>query len=121
LEGGGFMRKVRCYECGKQYDYDEDGFCPKCGAFNLPSADGRTVVREDGINERNHANSFVHAELHQEDRKRRNTPLETRLRPEPPQREKGETKPQMMPLTFFVWVIFLIIFFNILKNLLFLL
>lgn len=31
------MRMVRCYECGKQYDYDDDGFCPKCGAFNQPA------------------------------------------------------------------------------------
>ena len=30
------MRKVRCYECGKTYDYDTDDFCPKCGAFNQP-------------------------------------------------------------------------------------
>ena len=33
------MRMVRCYACGKRYDYDEDGFCPGCGAFNQP---GRT-------------------------------------------------------------------------------
>ena len=65
------MQKVRCYECGKQYDYDEDGFCPKCGAFNQPprstaiGADG-SVVRADGLNERNHKNSFVHEELHEE-------------------------------------------------------
>ena len=31
------MRMVRCYECGKQYDYDDDGFCPKCGSFNQPA------------------------------------------------------------------------------------
>jgi len=30
------MRRVRCYECGKSYDYDEEDFCPKCGAFNQP-------------------------------------------------------------------------------------
>ena len=30
------MRMVRCYECGRSYDYDEDGFCPRCGAFNRP-------------------------------------------------------------------------------------
>ena len=30
------MRMVRCYACGKRYDYDEDGFCPGCGAFNQP-------------------------------------------------------------------------------------
>ena len=43
------MRKVKCYACGKSYDYDEDGFCPNCGGFNQPrhgsaiSADGSVV------------------------------------------------------------------------------
>ena len=75
------MQKVRCYECGRQYDYDEDGFCPRCGAFNQPpretlvSADG-TVVRADGLNERNHTDSFVHRELHAEKRQRRSTGLD---------------------------------------------
>ena len=32
------MRKVTCHECKKRYDYDEDGFCPACGAFNSPSS-----------------------------------------------------------------------------------
>ena len=47
------MRKVRCYECGKTYDYDTDDFCPKCGAFNQPpksttiDANG-AVIRVDG-------------------------------------------------------------------------
>ena len=74
------MRKVRCYECGRQYDFDTDDFCPKCGAFNQPpretriGADG-TVVRVEGINEANHQNSFVHQELHEENRERRGTPL----------------------------------------------
>ena len=31
------MRMVRCYECGRSYDYDDDGFCPRCGAFNQPA------------------------------------------------------------------------------------
>ena len=26
------MRMVKCYDCGKRYNYDEEGFCPKCGA-----------------------------------------------------------------------------------------
>ena len=75
------MRKVHCYACGKGYDYDDDGFCPKCGAFNLPphinriDADG-TVIRVDGLNERGHANSFLHEELHAEDRKRRKLGLD---------------------------------------------
>ena len=44
------MQQVQCYECGRRYDYDEDGFCPRCGAFNQPpresriSADG-TIIR----------------------------------------------------------------------------
>ena len=51
------MQQVQCYECGRRYDYDEDGFCPRCGAFNQPpresrvSADG-TVIRLDGLNEK---------------------------------------------------------------------
>ena len=65
------MRRVRCYECGKMYDFDMDDFCPRCGAFNQPpkstaiDADG-SVIRVDGINEKNHAGSFVHEELHEE-------------------------------------------------------
>ena len=46
------MRKVTCHECKKRYDYDEDGFCPACGAFNVPAsfaridADGNVVWQE---------------------------------------------------------------------------
>ena len=75
------MQQVQCYECGWRYDYDEDGFCPRCGAFNQPpresrvSADG-TVIRLDGLNEKNHADSFVHRELHSEKRQRRRTGLD---------------------------------------------
>ena len=75
------MQQVQCYECGRRYDYDEDGFCPRCGAFNQPpresrvSADG-TVIRLDGLNEKNHADSFVHRELHSEKRQRRRTGLD---------------------------------------------
>lgn len=82
------MRRVRCGECGKVYDFDADDFCPKCGAFNQPrrqtqvSANGSVVqapeepIRREGINERNHAGSFVHREFHQENRQRRGTGLE---------------------------------------------
>ena len=24
------MRMVHCEDCGKRYDYDVDGFCPRC-------------------------------------------------------------------------------------------
>lgn len=70
------MRKVKCEECGKVYNFDVDDFCPRCGAFNQPpkasaiNADG-SVIRLDGINEKNHAGSFVHEELHEENRERR--------------------------------------------------
>jgi len=80
-KGGAGMRKVTCYECEKRYDYDDDGFCPRFGAFNAPpsasriAADG-SVVWIDGLNERNHKNSFVHEELHDEDRERRRLKLD---------------------------------------------
>ena len=69
------MRWVRCYECGKRYDFDVDDFCPKCGAFNQPGRETRidadgNVVRVDGLNESNHRNSFVHSELHAENKER---------------------------------------------------
>ena len=75
------MRVVKCYECRKLYNYDEDGFCPKCGAFNQPPAASRigadgSVVWIEGINSRNHEGSFVHKELHAENRKRKGTALE---------------------------------------------
>lgn len=79
------MIKVSCYECGRAYDYEEDAFCPKCGAFNQPprsariGADG-SVVRVDGLNERGHKGSFVHQELHTEDRERRRIGLEKGVR-----------------------------------------
>jgi len=77
------MRKIRCYDCGKRYDYDIDDFCPKCGSFTQPArvsrigADG-SVVWNDGINERGHQNSFVHSEYHEENRKRGGSRLESK-------------------------------------------
>lgn len=73
------MRRVRCYDCGKRYDYDIDGFCPRCGAFTMPEPKARigtdgAVVRAAGINECNRKNFFLHAEG--ENQKRRSTLLE---------------------------------------------
>ena len=30
------MASIRCRACGSVYDYDKEGFCPKCGAYNRP-------------------------------------------------------------------------------------
>lgn len=75
------MRIVTCYDCGKRYNYDEDGFCPSCGAFNQPPSASRigpdgSVIRMEGINRQNHEGSFVHKEYHGENRKRKGTALE---------------------------------------------
>lgn len=128
------MQKVQCYECGKRYDFDEDDFCPKCGAFNQPRRNIRigvdgSVVRVDGINERNHKNSFVHEELHEENRERRAVGLSkgvkrvmrTSARPGQPVYQK-QTKKAVKngPLNVIVWIIFAIIAVNILGNLMFL-
>lgn len=69
------MRRIVCDECRKIYDYDRDEFCPKCGAFNQPVKTWTTdaqgnVRRVDGVNEANHAGSFVHREVHKEKRVR---------------------------------------------------
>ena len=43
------MRTVQCYECGKRYDYDEDAFCPRCGAFNQPArASAKAALPPEG-------------------------------------------------------------------------
>ena len=87
------MRKIQCGECRKIYDFDIDDFCPKCGAFNQPSraGTGRAVLRKDGLNENDHKGSFVHAELHRENWKRRSTPLVQHTR-KPPASEKKAQK-----------------------------
>jgi len=80
-KGGDAVRRVVCHECGKRYDYNVDDFCPKCGAYTQPAGATRidssgAVVRVDGIDETYHRESFVHEELHTENRKRRGTVLE---------------------------------------------
>ena len=129
------MRKVRCYECGKTYDYDTDDFCPKCGAFNQPpksttiDANG-AVIRVDGINERGHAGSFVHEELHEENRERKRMGLSKGTRrtaaaaPQPSVqrpasrqsgRQSGKAQPAIGKLIF--WIFVAIIGLNILSSL----
>ena len=70
------MRQIVCHECQKRYNFDEDDFCPRCGAFTPPAKQWDVdsygnVVRVDGINEKNHAGSFVHREVHKEKAVRR--------------------------------------------------
>lgn len=74
------MRRVKCEDCGKVYDFDADDFCPRCGAFTFPKgdrigADG-AVVRVEGISESNHKGSFLHEEYHAENRHRKATGLD---------------------------------------------
>ena len=75
------MRIVKCYDCGRHYNYDDDGFCPKCGAFNQPApiarvgADG-SIVRVDGLNETGHTGSFTHKEYHEEAKERKKSGLD---------------------------------------------
>ncbi|WP_298024368.1 hypothetical protein [uncultured Dysosmobacter sp.] len=128
------MRRIRCYECGKSYDYDEDGFCPKCGAFNQPprsaeiSSDG-SVVRRDGLNERNHSGSFAHEEFHEENRERKALGLskgvrravKATVRPATQaSKKKANTSEKKNPLGIVVWIVFAIIALNILSNFFFL-
>ena len=119
------MRRVQCHECGKRYNYDVDDFCPRCGAFTQPgktldiAADG-TVIRVEGINEENHRNSFVHSELHAENRKRRGTDLEAedmswRKAPMPkprPARKSRRAAGKKSPAALIFWIIFAVIIFN---------
>lgn len=103
------MRRIVCDECKRRYDYDRDEFCPKCGAFNQPvktwgTDDQGNVIRLDGVNEQNHAGSFVHSEVHKEKRVRqakgmdyrgnvtRRPPARPSPRSQPPQRKADHMK-----------------------------
>ena len=75
------MIRLVCEDCGKVYNYEVDDFCPRCGAFNHPPKltkfDARGhVVRVDGVNEQNHAESFSHEEIHTERRVRQKLHLD---------------------------------------------
>lgn len=102
------MRRIVCDECGKWYDYDRDEFCPKCGAFNQPVKTWTTdaqgnVRRVDGVNEANHAGSFVHSEVHREKRVRQAKGMDWdrgKKMPSPP-----ATRQQQKKKTDAMWII----------------
>ena len=87
------MQKVRCYECGRSYDYDEDAFCPRCGAFNLPGHEHTVRVgeltedRRDGLSEKGHSGSFLHREFHGEERERLRLGLDREETPPQPRKK----------------------------------
>ena len=134
------MRRIVCEECRKRYDYDKDEFCPKCGAFNQPvrtwgmDAQGN-VVRVHGVNEQNHAGSFVHSEVHKEKRVRQAKGMDQRKRSAPkpaaprvtvqrqaPPRQAARPGPREKSASGFpralFWIIAAIIFMNLILPLL---
>ena len=122
------MRRVRCYECGKMYDFDTDDFCPRCGAFNQPpkstaiDANG-SVIRVEGINEKNHAGSFVHEELHEENRERRRMGLsksarQTAAKPRQSWQSQSSAKGKAGKTNWVFWLVAVIIGLNILGSVL---
>ena len=80
------MTRLQCEECGKSYIYEEDDFCPRCGAYNHPPRAGapEPVVRRDGVNEATHEGSFLHREIHREKAQRRRLHLDQPKQPAKP-------------------------------------
>ena len=122
------MRKVRCHECGKVYNFDAEDFCPRCGAFTQPpkstaiDADG-SVIRVEGINEKNHAGSFVHEELHEENRERRRMGLsksarQTTAKPRQSWQSQSSAKGKTGKTNWVFWLVAVIIGLNILGSVL---
>lgn len=121
------MKLIQCEDCGKRYDYDRDEFCPRCGAFNQPVKTWTTdsqgnVRRVDGINEANHAGSFVHSEVHREKRVRQakgmdwtekkkpvNRPPQSAQRPAAQQKRNASSQ-NLAKIIF--WIVAAIIFVN---------
>ena len=61
------MRMVVCEDCKKRYDYEQNNFCPRCGAFHSPgkrqAADNcGKVTRLDSIHGINGGRSIVKQE-----------------------------------------------------------
>lgn len=117
------MQKVRCYECGRSYDYDEDAFCPRCGAFNLPGREHTVRVgeltedRRDGLSEKGHSGSFLHREFHSEERERLRLGLDREETPPQPRkktaapaksrnREDGGRNPAVAVIIFVLLILF---------------
>ena len=129
------MIRVVCEDCGKSYNYEVDDFCPKCGAYNQPPKAGSptAVVRSDGVNEKNHAGSFVHEEVHQEKKIRRKFNLDQKPKSRPASSRPSFSAPRpssvfssgaqkrsrqstagsaSAAVTVIVWIFFLLIFFR---------
>ena len=122
------MRKVRCHECGKVYNFDAEDFCPRCGAFTQPpkstaiDADG-SVIRVEGINEKNHAGSFAHEELHEENRERRRMGLsksarQTTAKPRQSWQSQSSAKGKTGKTNWVFWLVAVIVGLNILGSVL---
>ena len=131
------MRQIVCEECKKRYDYDREEFCPRCGAFNQPFKTWTTdsqgnVRRVDGVNEQNHAGSFVHREVHKEKQVRQAVGMDQKAKPavqRPPQpvrpaaqrpaKQTGNMSAGVKALLWIVAAIFIINFVLPLLSLLF--
>ena len=127
------MRRIVCDECKKQYDYDKDEFCPRCGAFNQPvklwTTDSQGNVRRvDGVSEQNHAGSFVHSEVHKEKRVRQARGMDwrgtagtaPRQRPVRPAVQRPKQQKRSMPevTKIFLWIVAILIITNFILPLL---
>lgn len=128
------MRRIVCDECKKWYDYDRDEFCPRCGAFNQPVKTWTTdsqgnVQRVDGVNEQNHAGSFVHSEVHKEKRIRQARGMDwegkkTNVRRPAPAASRPAARPQKQSDSaqnlkrVILWIAAAVIFFNFILPLL---
>ena len=123
------MRVIVCEDCGKRYNYEKDEFCPRCGAFNQPvktwGVDAKgNVIRVDGVNEQNHAGSFVHKEVHHEKDVRRAKGLDWKTagrRPASPQAGKrpvAAPEQKRNPVPLIAAIVGIIIIINMLISLL---
>lgn len=125
------MRRIVCEDCKCQYDYDKDEFCPRCGAFNQPvkvwGTDSQGNIRRvDGVNEQNHAASFVHSEVHAEKRERRAKGMDPSrpARPQKPPVQRPQPagaspkKDNTSTLKVVLWIIATVILVNFLLPLL---
>lgn len=128
------MQRIVCEDCKKIYDYSKDEFCPHCGAFNQPVKTWGTdsqgnVIRVDGVNERDHAGSFAHREVHKEKNVRKVAGMDwsgskksSVRQPVPPPRPASAQPPRYRSaqnqnisdrFKTFLWILAIILLFNL--------
>ena len=123
------LTALSCCGCGGSVPSDAPAEIPACACYVALTFDdgprqGTTCRLLDGLNESNHRGSFVHSELHEENKERRasglskGTKRSSRKTAQPALRQRQKQAGSQSIGAVIKWVIFAIIGLNILSSVL---